>query len=114
VKLGVGFEYHHDTNGIDFSRFSVQYLGLGLLLPLFWLISLRSIHNVLKMSKLAMACRIVYLGMIVTFFADNVREHRPEKEPINLLALNLEEIMSAVSTLSFSFVTHPAISPILK
>lgn len=114
VRLNVGFQYHPDTTGVDFNRFSVQYLGLGLLVPLGWLVSLRSIHVVLKFSKLAMLCLLAYFALIVTFFVENLQQHRVQSLPPKLWSSNISELISAVSILSFAVVAHPSISPILK
>lgn len=99
---------------MDFSRFSVQYLGLILLLPMVWMLSLRSIHFVLKLSKLAMFCLVLYFGLVVAFFIENLQHHRPQNQPLKLWSSSLQDLITAVSILSFAVVAHPSISPILK
>ena len=62
------FQYRKDTSGIHFAEFSIQYLGLIMLVPLGFLLCLRNIDRVLSIAKYSAILMAIYFIQVFVFF----------------------------------------------
>ncbi len=78
-----------------------------MLVPFAWLLSLKDISFVIKISKYAMGCLCIYFILICVVMGDNVHNGNLANHDVKLWGGSLDEWLNALSIIFFSSRMFP-------